>query len=214
MGLNGIGAPGLAQRNLVGQAVAQQSPRFGEVEFHFGILDTQDVNAFAAPGGYIFITRGALALMQSEAELAAVLAHEVGHVDEKHVIEEIRKGSVLQQARDESQLQGALLDQIADAGSTLLFTGLSREDEMEADSLGILYAGATGYRAAGLLDFLQHLSSQEQAGSGGVREWVATHPSTQERIQAVQRQLAGAAPGGADGSARFRQMVGTAATGR
>jgi predicted Zn-dependent protease len=146
--------------------------------------------------------------MESEAELAAVLAHEVGHVDQRHVIEEIRRGAVIQQARDESQLQGALLDQIADAGTTLLFTGLSREDEMEADSLGILYASATGYRAAGLLDFLNHLRAQEQAGAGGMREWVATHPSTEDRIAAVQRQLAGTAQGGADGAARFRERTG------
>ncbi len=77
--------------NLVGQAVAQQSIRGDEIQFHFGVLDTDDVNAFAAPGGFILVTRGALALMDNEAELAGVLAHEVGHVDQKHVLKEIRR---------------------------------------------------------------------------------------------------------------------------
>src|SRR5262245_20903850 len=69
--------------HLVGQLVAQESPRASEIAFHFAVLDTDEVNAFAAPGGYIFVTRGALAMMESEAELAGVLAHEVAHVDAK-----------------------------------------------------------------------------------------------------------------------------------
>jgi len=194
--------------NLVGIAVAQQSPRFGEVDFHFGVLDTDDVNAFASPGGYVFVTRGALALMESEAELAAVLAHEVAHVDEKHVLDEIRRSSVIQQARDEAQIQGELLNQLADAGTTVVFTGLSREDEMESDSLGVMYAAATGYKAGGLLDFLTHLLVAEQSGSSGMREWLASHPSTDERIQALERQLAGRdLSAGAAGTERFRRRV-------
>ena len=175
--------------------------------FHFGVLDTDDVNAFAAPGGYVLVTRGALALMESEAELAGVLAHEIGHVDQKHVLEEIRKSAVFKQAQDETDLQGALMDRLSEVGTTLLFTGLSREDELQADSLGLLYAAATGYRADGMLDFLRHLRTAEGANSGGLREWVATHPSTDERIQGVERQLAGRPFGGADGAARFRSSV-------
>ena len=194
---------------LVGQSVAQQSVRVREVSFHFGLLDTDDVNAFAAPGGYVFLTRGALSLMESEAELAAVLAHEVGHVDQKHVLEEIRRSSVFMQARDEAELEGEFLDRVADVGSTLLFTGLSREDEMDADSLGLVYAAATGYRADGLLQFLGHLKSAESSPGGAMREWLATHPSTDERIAAVERQLRGTgATSGAAGRERFRQFVG------
>ena len=195
--------------NLVGQAVAQQSSRYHEVPFRFGVLDTDDVNAFAAPGGYVFVTRGALAVMESEAELAAVLAHEVAHVDEKHVLEEIRRSAVMEQARDESDLEGRVLDRISEAGSTLLFTGLSREDEMESDSLAVLYAGGTGYAREGMLDFLRHLAAAEDAGSSGMREWVATHPSTGERMEALGAQLdrAGGEITGADGAERFRRHV-------
>lgn len=175
--------------NLVGQAVAQQSIRAGEIPFHFGVLDTEDVNAFAAPGGYIMITRGALDLMTSEADLAGVLAHEVAHVDQKHVLDEIRRSSVMETARDEADLQGPILDQIAEAGGSLLFTGLSREDEMEADSLGVLYAVATGYQAAGLLRFLERLVEAEGGEEEGMQEWVATHPSTRERLESLRRQV-------------------------
>ena len=194
--------------NLVGLSVAEQSVRAGEVSFRFGVLDTDDVNAFAAPGGYVLITRGALGLMQSEAELAGVLAHELAHVDQKHVLAAIRRSSVLLQARDESGLQGSRLDSIAALGSTVLFTGLGRGDELEADSLGVLYAAAAGYRTDGLLQFLQHLRGAEGAGASGVRELMATHPPTADRIAAVEREVAALGPvAGADGTARFRGAV-------
>lgn len=175
--------------NLVGQAVAQQSIRGSEVPFRFGVLDTGEVNAFAAPGGYVLITRGALGLMENEADLAAVLAHEVAHVDQKHVLDEIRRSSVLQTARDESDLNGALLDQLSEFGGSLLFTGLSREDEMEADSLGILYARATGYQAAGMIRFLERLVDGEEDEETGLGDWTATHPATRDRLDALRRQM-------------------------
>lgn len=176
--------------NLVGRAVAQQSIRLDEVEFRFGVLDTDEVNAFAAPGGFILVSRGALALMDSEADLAGVLAHEVAHVDQKHVLDEIRRSSVIKTASDEGALAGPLLDAVAEFGTSMLFTGLSREDEMEADSLGLLYATATGYRPTGLADFLRGLLAAEAAAGEHVAEWKATHPSTAERLQAIEAQMA------------------------
>lgn len=198
--------------NLVGQAVAQQSIRGGEVAFRFGVLDTEDVNAFAAPGGYIFVTRGALSLLESEADLAGVLAHEVAHVDQKHVLDEIRRSSVMESVRDETQLSGALLDAISEFGSSLLFTGLSREDEMEADSLGLLYATATGYQPGGLAAFLAKLVEAEEQEAAGMREWTASHPSTAERLEALRGQMSRAglrADSGTAAAERFRQYVGS-----
>jgi beta-barrel assembly-enhancing protease len=166
--------------------------RRGEVAFRFGVLDTDDVNAFAAPGGFIFVTRGALALMDSESDLAGVLAHEIAHVDQNHVLDEIRRSSVVQAATDEAALSGPLLDRVTELGSSLLFMGLSREDEMESDSLGILYATATGYQAAGLVRFLERLvAAEETAGAENpaMREWLATHPSTAERLEVLRAQI-------------------------
>lgn len=190
--------------NLVGHTVAQQSIRPADIRFHFGVLDTPEVNAFAAPGGYIFVTRGALARMGSEAELAGVLGHEVAHVDETHVLDEIRRSSVFASVQDEAQLSGALLDQLSEVGGSLLFTGLSREDELEADSLGILYAAASGYRPDGLILFLERLAANDPVPA--LREWAATHPNEQERLTALRRQIAasGLAPvSGQDLSDRF-----------
>jgi beta-barrel assembly-enhancing protease len=204
--------------DLVGQTVALASPRAREMDFRFAVLDVDDVNAFAAPGGYIFVTRGALALMEDEAELAGVLAHEVAHVDEKHVLEQIRRSAVLSTARSETQLTGAILDQVAAAGSGLLFTGLGRGDELEADSLGILHAASVGYDPDGLRRFLARLrEAQEGARGAGVQgrlaEWRASHPPVDDRLEAVERQLAalGVAPAssgaGATMATRFRREV-------
>ena len=200
--------------NLVGQAVAQQSIRYGEIPFRFAVLDTEDVNAFAAPGGYIFVTRGALGMMETEADLAGVLAHEVAHVDQKHVLDEIRRSSVMESAREETGLDAAILDRLAELGGSLLFMGLSREDEMESDSLGVLYAVGTGYQAAGLVRFLENLVEAEQAEgepSEGMKEWVATHPSTAERLEALVAYIERLGVDPQAGQAvtdRFRRYVG------
>lgn len=205
--------------DLVGRTVAAASPRADEVAFRFAVLDADDVNAFAAPGGFIFVTRGALAMMEDESELAGVLAHEVGHVDERHVLEQIRRSAVLGTARSESQLTGAILDQVAAAGSSLIFTGLGRGDELEADSLGIIYAAAAGYDPDGLRRFLTRLrDAQDGAAGAGVQgrlaEWRASHPPADDRLEALDRQLGargilpGGPPSGATVRARFRREVG------
>lgn len=183
---------------LVGHAVAQQSPRRGELRFHFAVLDEDEVNAYAAPGGYIFITRGALEVMESEAELAAVLAHEIAHVDAKHVVEEIRRADAFRVVQEEADLSGEVLERVTGVGSSLLFTGLSRGDEMEADSLAILYAGATGYRPDALVHFLERLQEMEAdpARAGRLRQLGSTHPDSGERVEAARRILASSGLGG------------------
>jgi beta-barrel assembly-enhancing protease len=177
---------------LVGHAVAQQSPRRGELRFHFAVLDEDEVNAYAAPGGYIFITRGSLEVMESEAELAAVLAHEIAHVDARHVVEEIRRADVYRTVQEEADLGGEVLERITGVGSSLLFTGLSRGDEMEADSLAILYTAGMGYRPDALLTFLERLSrmADDPGQAGRLRQLGSTHPPAEDRIEAVGRILA------------------------
>ncbi|MDB4949349.1 MAG: putative Zn-dependent protease containing repeat [Gemmatimonadetes bacterium] len=181
--------------NLVGQVVARMSPRANEITFRFDVLDSDDVNAFAAPGGYVFVTRGALAMMQSEAELAGVLAHEIGHVDAKHVLEKIQRADMLKSVRQEADLTGPLLDQVADLGAGAIFTGFDRREEMEADSLGQVYAAAAGYRSNGLATFLTRLHEGEQGrgAASGLRARLArTHPDLDVRLTALQRQAAAA----------------------
>jgi beta-barrel assembly-enhancing protease len=166
--------------NLVGLTVASQSPR-DDITYHYAVLETPTVNAFAAPGGYIFITRGALRLIHNEAELAGVLAHETGHVNAKHVINQIRKSDTMREVKSQIDIEGGVLDQLVGSGSNMLFMGLSRDDELEADSLGIEYASAAGYDPGGLAAFIARLS--QHAGEGPLADFYATHPKPDERVE-------------------------------
>ena len=166
--------------NLVGLTVASQAPR-DDITYRFAVLETPVVNAYAAPGGYIFITRGALGLIHSEAELAGVLAHEVGHVNRRHVIEQIRKSDTMREVRSSLDLQGTTLDKVVGTGTNVLFTGLGRGDELEADSLGLEYASSAGYDPGGLAAFISRLD--QHAGEGPVSEFFATHPKPDERVE-------------------------------
>jgi predicted Zn-dependent protease len=196
--------------NLVGLAVAASDPR-PDVRYRFGVLGTDQVNAMATPGGYVFVTRGALALMESEAELAGVLAHEVGHVNEKHVVEEIQD-----RARTElgTELAGKALnadpealDKVVGLGTNVLFLGLSREDELEADSLGVVYASRAGYDPAGLGAFVRKLEANESRPL--LKQLGATHPKPADRLKLIDR-VAGKAAGGPAApvlAERFRASV-------
>jgi len=176
--------------NMVGTVVAQQSPRYTELPFRFAVLNTDEINAFATPGGYVFVTRGALALMESEAELAGVLGHEIAHVDQKHVLEQVRRGSMIQGAASEADLNGDILNRAIEQLTSLIFTGVGREAELESDSLGMLYAAAAGYRPDGLLTFVRQLQQNEGSPSRGrfLAEMRQTHPPTADRIAALERQ--------------------------
>jgi predicted Zn-dependent protease len=194
--------------NLVGLTVASQDPR-GDIQYHFAVLETPTVNAFAAPGGYVFVTRGALGLMRDEAELAGVLAHEVGHVNRRHVINQIRKSDTMREVRDQLDIQGTTLDRVVGTGSNALFMGLSRDDEMEADSLGLEYASAAGYDPGGLAAFIGRLN--QHAGEGPLADFYATHPKPDERIDRLNAIAAREhLTGGADLEARFKAFVRTA----
>ncbi len=191
--------------NLVGLTVASVAPR-PDINYHYAVLETPDVNAFAAPGGYIFITRGALRLIHNEAELAGVLAHETGHVNAKHVINQIRKSDTMREVKSQIDIQGGVLDQLVGSGSNMLFMGLSRGDEMEADSLGLEYASAAGYDPGGLAAFIARLS--QHAGEGPLADFNATHPKPDERVERLNAiaQTEGLA-GGVTLADRYRENV-------
>jgi predicted Zn-dependent protease len=190
--------------NLVGLAVAGEAPR-PDIAYRFAVLETPDVNAFAAPGGYIFITRGSLDLIETEAELAGVLAHEVGHVNRRHVIEQIRKADVMREVRDQTGITGGQLDRVVGTGSNVLFTGLSRDDESEADSLGVEYAASAGYDPGGLASFVTKLD--RHASEGPLAELMSTHPRPAERLGRLNRIATRIGAGGATLGERYRQFV-------
>lgn len=178
---------------MVGQTVAAYSER-PSLDWHFIVLDSDVVNAFAAPGGYVFITTEALAQIDSEAELAAVLGHEIAHVNEKHVLNAVKRGNVfsasLDFASDEIPNAGLTADMSEKIGQMafekLFSTGFSRKDELEADRTGVELAAAAGYRSASYLDFLGALEQLSGSNASSFRQLGSTHPKPADRIAAVQ----------------------------
>ena len=168
--------------NLVGATVAAQSER-QDVTYHFAVLDSDDINAFSAPGGYIFITRGALALCEDESELAGVLAHEVGHIAGKHVVKIVERDKALRTGMDEAKAYtpGSAYVQKMSKGILvkLIDQGLAPGDEFDADQRGIKYAHAAGYPADGLQRFLTKLDQATE--QGGQSFWTRTHPPVSDR---------------------------------
>ena len=179
---------------LAGTMLTEQTTR-PKLPWTFIVLDTDGVNAFAAPGGFIHITRGALALIKSEAQLAGVLAHEIAHVAQKHTVNAIRKSKGVQiGAGEASSNRGTFLGALANrAYEMVLENSFDRGDELDADKEGILLVQKAGYAGTGLSEFLTLLAERNK-GQEEKNGLFASHPETQERIGKV-KQLAGAKPG-------------------
>ena len=179
---------------LVGNTVAAYSAR-PALEWHFAVIDAPFVNAFSAPGGFIFVTTDALKQMKSEAELAAVLGHEIAHVTQKHILKEIKRANTINAGVDlakETSGGSFLNDEMGEKISKIAYeklftTGLSRRDEEEADTIGTEIADAAGYRAAEFLTFLADLKKLE--GSSEMKMLTATHPSPDDRIKYLRPKL-------------------------
>jgi predicted Zn-dependent protease len=178
--------------NHVGRWLAAQTER-PDLPWQFGVLDHGNVNAFAVPGGTIFITRGLLEKMRSEAELAGVLGHEIVHVLRKHHLKAIQKGA--QTALAGEGMAAALRDRAGPArdkliafGTEMYSRGLDKSDELEADRLGVVIAARAGYDAYGLpsvLQTLQAMSAQDSA----VALMFKTHPAPGERLDTLAQKM-------------------------
>lgn len=174
---------------LVGTALAQGSTR-PALPWTFVVLDTDGVNAFAAPGGYVHITRGALALIKNEAELAGVLGHEIIHVTEKHTIRAIQKSKAVQMGAAET-LSGSssLMERAVTATyDNIVERGFGRAEENESDELGVTLANKTGYAPNGLVGFLTTLKERNKA-STEKRGLFASHPEMQERLDRITKLI-------------------------
>lgn len=176
--------------NRVGRWLALQSER-PDLPWHFGVLEAPQVNAFAVPGGTIFITRGLLARMTSEAELAGVLSHEIVHVVKKHHLKAIQKGALASLSADAA---GSALNSVnpearaklISFGTELYSRGLDKSDEFEADRLGVVIAARGGYDAYGLPAVLQTLQAMN-ASDSALALMFKTHPAPGERLDALGR---------------------------
>jgi predicted Zn-dependent protease len=189
--------------NEVGETVAAQSER-QDIQYHFAVLDSNDVNAFSAPGGYVFITLGALRLCENESELAGVLGHEIGHIAAKHIVHEIedanKKGAIasevgssvgdLTQNQPGSALyQKAIENLTRNILMTIFDKGLPAKDEYDADERGVRYAHAAGYPADGLERFLNAFTTATAPG-GAQSYMTTTHPPVNDRNDRIQKQIA------------------------
>jgi predicted Zn-dependent protease len=176
---------------LVGTALAQTSTR-PNLNWTFIVLDTDGVNAFAAPGGIVHVTRGLLGLVRNEAELAGVLGHEITHVTVKHTVRAIQKSKTIQMASDEAgggSARDRLVARMAQAAyEKILNNEFSREDETEADTVGVRLASRLGYAPNGLADVLRKLDSRN-SGRDERNGLFASHPATKERIDRLDRQV-------------------------
>jgi beta-barrel assembly-enhancing protease len=174
--------------NLVGATLAMNTNR-PELEFHLMILDTDEINAYAAPGGYIFITKGALKYMKDESELAGVLAHEVGHITEKHVVKQLKiKGS--DDGSDLAKLIGggsaatrAAFSQAVDKGLEMIFKDeYKKEDELQADKSSVEITALTGYDPSGLARYLGRIKPIKEKIPLPVND---DHPTFNLRIKQI-----------------------------
>ena len=177
--------------NHVGRWLASQTER-PDLPWRFGVLEAPQLNAFATPGGHIFITRGLFERMRSEAELAGVLAHEIAHVLKKHHLKAIQKGAQLELAGTavstlaRQDRNTANREKLLAAGSELFTRGLDKSDELEADRLGVVIAARGGYDAYGLPTVLQTLQAMNPEDSG-LALMFKTHPTPAERLDALER---------------------------
>jgi len=175
----------------VGRWLASQTER-PDLPWQFGVLDAPQLNAFAAPGGFIFVTRGLLERMRSEAELAGVLAHEIAHVLQKHHLKAIQKSGQVGLATGVLSLavqdrNSLARDKLIAFGTEMYSRGLDRGDELEADRLGVVIAARAGYDPYGLPAVLQTLQAMNPEDSG-LALMFKTHPKPAERLEAIEKQ--------------------------
>jgi beta-barrel assembly-enhancing protease len=180
--------------SLVGMTLASQTER-PNLPWQFIVLDTDGVNAFASPGGFVHITRGALGLVKNEGELAAVLGHEIGHIVNKHTVNAIQKANGERMLTDATMAdRGPYLNKLLDLFYDKIIEGkYDRDEELDADKFSVTLMQKAGYSPGALGEFLTRLNdrNKDQAERNGL---FASHPDTKERIDKIHA-LAGSKPG-------------------
>ena len=170
--------------NQVGRWVASQSER-PDLPWHFGVIESEDLNAFAAPGGYVVITKGLYRKMQNEAQLAGVLGHEIGHVVKKHHLKVMQKQQLLNIGAgllgEKYGKDNQTLEKVIGSGAEVLARGLDKDAEYEADRVGLVLATRAGYEPYGLPEVLQAISEADKSDKS-VALLFKTHPHPDDRL--------------------------------
>jgi predicted Zn-dependent protease len=179
--------------NSLGRSIASRTSR-ADLDWQFAVVNTDVINAFALPGGFVYVNRGVLARASNESELAGVLAHEIEHVVQRHSVKQMEQAQnanigvtlacVLTRVCENQAAAAAI-----QVGGTAYFAKNSRDDEVQADEGGFQNMIRAGINPRGMLTFFQKLLAEEGSGGGGVNAWFADHPGTQDRIADIQRMI-------------------------
>ena len=192
--------------NELGQRLARQSER-SHLEWHFTVLDSPEINAFALPGGYVYVTRGIMVYMESEADLAGVIGHEIGHVTARHGSQRATRQQTAGVGVMAATLLGVVLESAGVGGAGQLASQVSqsvaanyiatygREQELQADQLGAEYLSRSNYDPRNMIDVIQVLKNQERFAEDSARaegrtppsrnNWLASHPSNDKRLEEI-----------------------------
>ena len=217
--------------NALGQKLAAQSHR-NQLQWHFTVLDSPEINAFALPGGYVYVTRGIMAFMESEADLAGVIGHEIGHVTARHGAQRATKqqtaglgvfaASILGAVLESQGVAGAgqLAGQVSQSVAAGYIASYGREQELQADGLGAEYLSRTRYDPRNMVDVINVLKNQERFAADLAKaegrpapaqgDWLASHPSNDQRLAIITQlsaQYAGNAKYEDEGRARYLKVI-------
>lgn len=185
--------------NRVGRWIASQSER-PDLPWHFGVINTASINAFAAPGGYILITRGLYDLLEDESQLAGILGHEIAHVVRKHHVAAMQQGGLLSAASKAGQAavggRGAAIGNLVVPNVAEVFArGLDKSAEYEADRMGVVLAARAGYSPLGLVEALKKLRARG-ASDNALQLLYSTHPQPADRLNELNESRLASLPQG------------------
>jgi predicted Zn-dependent protease len=184
--------------NLLGDQIASHTSR-ADLDWHFYVVDSKEVNAFAVPGGYVYVNRGLIERTSSMDELAGVLGHEIGHVVLRHSIKQMEQ----QQGANVGLTLACVLTNVCSSqvvgaavqvGGTALFARFSRQDEAEADQQGVINTIRAGISPQGMVTMFEKLLQERKTQPSAVEGWFATHPLEEDRIAAVRSEIAAYPP--------------------
>ena len=210
--------------NSMGGWIAKQTGR-NDITWRFGVIDSANVNAFAAPDGYVFVTRGLLAQLNNESELAGVIAHEIAHVVKRHYVIAMKKkdttGALANLGATAIKSSGRgygaeAATPLFNLAQNMYSSGLDKGDEYEADRLGVVYATRAGYDPSGLPRVLNMYAAN--AGGEGFELLISTHPTPQDRLnklgEAMGEKFAAYEANGVTDSKAFKQISALARSGK
>lgn len=186
--------------NVLGDEIARVAGRTDIEDWQFYVVNSPEVNAFAVPGGFIYLNRGLIERAQNMSQVAGVLGHEIGHVTERHSIQQMQKaqganigltlGCILAPSVCNNQAAGALIN----VGGSAVFARFSRNDEAEADTRGVEFVTRAGIDPRGIPGMFRVLMEERQRRPAGVEAWFSTHPMEEDRIARTEAQIAQMSP--------------------